>query len=92
MIGAKTLHLRFDKVVGFIRIYDGTRYSVLFRPEKYDAIYNGTGFLMNHNIVISCTIFLIFMQKSKFFHMVLYLEKKTLTLCNFIIFIKPIFN
>ena len=52
MIGAKTLHLRFDKVVGFIRIYDGTRYSVLFRPEKYDAIYNGTGYLMNRNIVI----------------------------------------
>ena len=52
MIGAKTLHLRFDKVVGFIRIYDGTRYSVLFRPEKNDAIYNGTGYLMNRNIVI----------------------------------------
>ena len=52
MIGAKPLHIRFGKVVGFIRIYDGSRYSVSFRPEKYDAIYNGTGYLMNRNIVI----------------------------------------
>ena len=25
---------------GFIRTYDGTRYLVLFDPEKYDIIYN----------------------------------------------------
>ena len=25
---------------GFIRTYDGTRYIVLFDPEKYDIIYN----------------------------------------------------
>ena len=24
----------------FIRVYDWTRYLVLFVPEKYDAIYN----------------------------------------------------
>ena len=32
--------IRFDKVKGFIRVYDGNRYLVLFVPEKYDAIYN----------------------------------------------------
>ena len=39
LIGAKPLRTRFDKINGFIRIYDGTRYLVLFGSEKYDAIY-----------------------------------------------------
>ena len=39
-IGAKPLHVRFDKMDGFIRVYDGSRYLVLFGLEKYDAIYN----------------------------------------------------
>ena len=40
MVGAKPLHIRFDKIDGFIRVYDGTRYLVLFCPGKYDLIYN----------------------------------------------------
>ena len=40
MIGAKPLRISFDEVDGFIRVYDGTRYLVLFGLEKYDAIYN----------------------------------------------------
>ena len=28
LIGAKSLRVRFDKIEGFIRIYDGTRYLV----------------------------------------------------------------
>ena len=39
--GAKPLRIRFDKIDGFIiRVYDGTRYLVLFGGEKYDFIYN----------------------------------------------------
>ena len=30
LIGAKPLHIRFNKVDGLIRVYDGTRYLVLF--------------------------------------------------------------
>ena len=37
---AKPLLVRFDKIDGFIRIYDGTRYLTLFGSDKYDAIYN----------------------------------------------------
>ena len=37
LIGAKPLRIRFDKVDGFIRIYDGTRYLVLFGPERCDT-------------------------------------------------------
>ena len=39
-ISYKTLRIRFDKINGSIRVYDGTRYLVLFGPENYDAIYN----------------------------------------------------
>ena len=39
-ISYKTLRIRFDKIDGSIRVYDGTRYLVLFGPENYDAIYN----------------------------------------------------
>ena len=46
LIGAKPLRVMFDKVDGFIRVYDGTRYLVLFGPEKYDAIYNSVRYLI----------------------------------------------
>ena len=39
MIGANPVRIRFDKVDGFIRAYDGTRCLVSFASEKYDAIY-----------------------------------------------------
>ena len=38
MIGAKPLPITFDKVDGFIGVYDGTRYLVLFGSEKYEFI------------------------------------------------------
>ena len=39
LIDSKPLRIRFDKTDGFIRVYDGTRYLVLFGSEKYDSIY-----------------------------------------------------
>ena len=39
-MGSKPLRIRFDEIDGFINIYDGIRYLVLFRPDLYDAIYN----------------------------------------------------
>ena len=35
LIGARPVRIRFHKIDGFIRIYDGTRYLVLFGSEKY---------------------------------------------------------
>ena len=46
MISAKSLHIRFDKVDGYIRVYDETRYLVLFGPEKHDAFYNRTRYFI----------------------------------------------
>ena len=34
LIGAKPLGIRFDELDGFISIYHGTRYLVLFGSEK----------------------------------------------------------
>ena len=35
LIDPKTLSIRFEKIDGFIRIYDGTTYLLLFGSEKY---------------------------------------------------------
>ena len=36
-----------NKVDGFIRVYDGIKHFVLFRPEKYNAIYNKIRYLIS---------------------------------------------
>ena len=33
LIGAKPLRIRFKKIDGFIRVYDGTRNLILFREK-----------------------------------------------------------
>ena len=38
VLGPKPLLIRFDKIDGFIKTYDGTRYLTLFGYEIYDAI------------------------------------------------------
>ena len=40
LIDSKSLRIRLNKIDGFTRVYDGTRYLVLFGSEKYDYIYN----------------------------------------------------
>ena len=60
LIGAKPLRIRIDKVDGFIRIYDVTRYLVLFGLEKYDAIYNRIRYLISQKVVLP-VLFLIYM-------------------------------
>ena len=46
LIGAKPLHISFNKVDRFIRVFDGTRYLILFGPEIYDAIINSIRYLI----------------------------------------------
>ena len=55
LTGAKPLRIRFDKV-GFIRVYDGTRYLVLFGLEKYDAIDNRIRYVIIQKIGITYVI------------------------------------
>ena len=47
MIDAKPyINLRFDKIDGFIRFYDATRYLALCGNEKYDIVYNIARYLI----------------------------------------------
>ena len=46
-MGAKPLRISFNKVDGFIKINGGTRYSVLFGPTRYDAIYDWIRYLIS---------------------------------------------
>ena len=46
LIGSKALRIRFNKIDGFVRIHDGTRYLTLFGSEKYDAIYGRIRYLI----------------------------------------------
>ena len=62
LIGAKPLRIRFDKIDGFIRVYNRTRYVVLFAPEKYDAIFNRIRYLINQKSGTHL-LFLTTMQK-----------------------------
>ena len=53
------LLIRINKTDGLIRVYDETRYLVLFGREKYDSIYNrirclvsvksGITYIISHN-------------------------------------------
>ena len=40
LIVSKPFFTRFDKINGFIGIYDASRYLTLLGSEKYEAIYN----------------------------------------------------
>ena len=40
LIDTKSLHIRFDKMDGFIRVYDRTRYVVLVRSGRKDFSCN----------------------------------------------------
>ena len=39
-IGAKPFCIRFHTADGFIKVYDGTRYLVLFGFKEYEAVYD----------------------------------------------------
>ena len=88
---AKPLRITYDKIDGFIRVYDGTRYLVSFRSEKYDAIYNRIRYLISVKNVIT---YIISHNHDKtiadsFDSLPL---KKTMTFHDVIILIKSVFN
>ena len=63
----------FNKVDGFITVYDGTRYLVLFSPEKCDAIYSRIRYLISQKSGITYVFSHSFpiLQESKLIHMIL---------------------
>ena len=91
LISAKPLRNRFDQVDGFIRVYDGTRYLVLFGPEKYDAIFDRFRYLISQKSGVTYVIPHNFVRIKIDSYDSLPLEK-ALTLHNVIIHIQSIFN
>ena len=57
LICARPLRIRFDKVDGFIRVYEWTRYLIFFGLEKYDAIYNRIRYLISQKLGIIYVFF-----------------------------------
>ena len=45
LIGFKPCYIRFDKIDGFIRVYDGTRYLLLFGAENMIPFTTGLDIL-----------------------------------------------
>ena len=68
--GAKPLHIRFHKIEGFIRVYDGSRYLVSFESEKYVFIYKSVRYIIGVKSGIHMLFFII-MQKSKLINTIL---------------------
>ena len=68
LTGAKLLHIKFDKVDGLTRVYDGAMYLILFGAQKYDAIYDRVRLdkLFAKKVVLSM-LFLIIMQELQLF-------------------------
>ena len=91
LINSKPLCIRFDKIDGFIRIYDGTRYLTLFDSEKYDTIYNRIRYLISLKNGITY-IFSHYITKIKVDSYDSLPIKKILTLYNVIIHIKSVLN
>ena len=70
LIGAKPFYIRFNKINGFIRVYDGIINLVLLGAEQYDFIYSriryfigiksGITYLISHNYAKIKAISLIF--------------------------------
>ena len=71
LIDSKSLCIRFDKLDGFIRVYDGTRYLVLFGNENYDQIEQDRYLLS----VTSGITYVISCNCAKQIHITLYLQK-----------------
>ena len=84
-IDLKRLHIRFDKINGFIRIYDGTRYLTLFGSKKYGVIDDRFRVALSQKSGVTYIFFHYFAKRK-----VDYLPiEKMLTLHSVIIKLKP---
>ena len=77
MIHSKPLRIRFNKIGGFIKVCDGTRYLVLCGSIIYDSIYYRVRYLIS---VKSATTYIIYhnyaKNKSRFIRLLTFTKKK----------------
>ena len=91
LVGAKPLCIWFNKVDRFIRVYDGSRYLVLFGLEKYDVIYYRIKYLISQKRWYS-TCFSYNYAKNKIDSVNDLTLEETLTLHNVITIFKSVLN
>ena len=91
LIGAKPVDILFNKIDGFIRDYDGTKYLALFSLEKYDGIYDRIRYLIGLKVVLHL-FFSYNHAKTKIDSDDDWPLEELLTLHNVIILIKSVFN
>ena len=91
LINSKPLPIRFFKIDGIVRIYDGTSYLTLFGSEEYKAIYNRIRYLICQKSGITY-IFSHYFAKIKVDSYDSLPIEKRLTLHNVIIHIKSVLN
>ena len=87
----KPFRIRVDKIDVFIRVYDGTRYLVLFGSEKYDSIYDRIRYLISVKSDITSTISHNYATTNVYSYDSLRLER-TVTFLNVIILVKSVWN
>ena len=58
------------KYIRFIKIYDGTRYIVLFIPIRYNALYDRSRYLISEKVILHIVL-VITLQKSELTHKIL---------------------
>ena len=91
VIGPKLLCIRFDRIDGSVKIYNGAKYLVFFSPEEYDAIYNRIRYLISLKSSITYVSF-HYHAKIKVDLYNSLPREKTLTLHSVIILIKSVLN
>ena len=91
MISSKLLDIRFDKIDGFITVFDATRNLLLFGPEKYDAIFNRIRYLIGLESGITYVFLHNYARIKVYSYDFLPLEK-ILTLHNVIIHMRSVLN
>ena len=68
LIDAKSFCVRFDKIDGFIRVYDGTRYLVLFWAKKKKRFHSQQDYISYSSKKWYYMFSLIVMHESKLIH------------------------
>ena len=81
----------FDRIDGFIRDFDETKYLVLYGLEKYNVIYDRLRYLIRLKSDFTYVFFYTYAKIKVDLEDYLPLEE-TLTLHNVIIFIKSVFD
>ena len=82
IMDAKSLGIRFDKVEGIIKIYDGSRYLKLsdsynevfywINSITYNAIFYRINYLISKKGVLQ-SVLIIILEESELIHVILYL-------------------